>query len=253
MFKEYRVFQFLPLAFCLLTGQHWALLCHLHFLPPGVYIQQQDPSEPYLEANQFSFSRPSLVRSSNYLIISSSLWPFARLVPVCPHLSCTGKPRTGDVTPDVVSPVLIKLSLHLLATFFITQPRMLVILLCQSQSHGWLTFSTLRTKDPGLSAAELLSSCLPASMLWGCTRCCANILNAAASHSHDPQPTWGYYVSWTDHSFSPSLLALGLIGFSCTVPKCFLFIVFHTVRFVTWFPVLLEPRGSRRIRHFRTW
>lgn len=121
------------------------------------------------------------------------------------------------------------------------------------ETRVWLTFSTLLTKDPGLSAAELLSSCLPASMLWGCARCCANILNAAASRSHDPQPTWGYYVSWTDHSFSPSLLALGLIGFSCTIPKCFLFIVFHTVRFVTWFPVLLEPRGSRRIRHFRTW
>ena len=53
---------------------------------------------------------------------SASLWPFTGLAPVCPSLSCTGQPRPGHTTPDVLSAwlrrittlnLLVKLSLML--------------------------------------------------------------------------------------------------------------------------------------------
>lgn len=76
----------------------------------------------------------------------------------------------------------------------------------------------------------------------------------AASHSHEPEPTSSICVSWKDHGFSLSLLVFRVISFSCTISKCFLFNVFHTaVCFATCFPILLKPKGSGCVCHFRTW
>lgn len=97
-----------PLNLILSLGTHWK--------EPGSIFA---PSLPiFMGINkiplQLSFSRqtsPSSGRDAPDLF--SSLWPFAGLSPLCPCVSCTEEPRTGNRTSGVVLEVLSRGKDHL--------------------------------------------------------------------------------------------------------------------------------------------
>lgn len=91
------IFIALPLVFSLGTKEKsWSLSSYS--FTPSVYVHPYNSLTSSRQNSPSSFSL-SLI---NRFPTPSSPWPFAGLIPVCPHLFCTGELRTGPSTADVL-------------------------------------------------------------------------------------------------------------------------------------------------------
>lgn len=89
-----------------LWSSHWAPLKWPWHLAPSLQVFIYTDKIfltllfPRLKSHRFSAS-PNFTAHS-----WSSLWPFYRVSPICPHLPCIGKLKTGLHTPGVAPPAL---------------------------------------------------------------------------------------------------------------------------------------------------
>lgn len=96
-----------PIASCPVKRQHWKEPGSVLLVPAlqdFVYVDKILPEPPFLHAEQLHLSQPFLTRELSQSLYHF-LWPYVGPFPLCPCISCTGRPTSGHRTPGMASPL----------------------------------------------------------------------------------------------------------------------------------------------------